>query len=292
MSAALEIPALDPASIPPARNLLFCGRRNTGKSTLLRDICFYRRHIQLGMAMAGSMGAAEALKTYFPDSFTYDQFDTTALATFWRQVKSINGPRKRRGQPMFDTCLILDDTGHDKAMWRDKTLREIMQNGRHYNLTLFMCLQDAKAVQPNMRSQFDYVFLLRERSPETLDRIWTCFAGGLFSDKRQFRSVLAECTKDYRAMVIRNSDLPADCDGDPFGGALCYYRARESLPRFVLGDDSMWLQHVDTYNEHYESDEDDGTDAAGNPKKAGVICARPPQQLRYRPRAKAQPRAR
>ena len=152
---SLSVPAFNATEIPTARTHLIIGKRNTGKSTLLTDLCFHRREMSYGIAMAGSAGASTSIAEFMPDSFVHDKFDAAVLERFWSEVKTMNGRLRRRNKPMVDTFLILDDTGYDKGMLNSNALKEILMNGRQYNLSLFMCLQYANDIKPSMRSQID-----------------------------------------------------------------------------------------------------------------------------------------
>lgn len=249
--------AVDPFNVrtlKQARTYMLLGKRNTGKTTLLTDLCFHRQTMEFGIVFAGSIGSREDIKKYHPDTFIYEKFSADRLKTFFKDVKRMNGKLRRRNQQMVDCYLIIDDTGFDTSMWMNKTLVEIMQNGRHYNISLFICLQYGKALRPNMRSQVDYVFILKEKAPEMINKIWDCFAGGHFKSKKQFTSTLDKCTRDFRCLVIKNADVNED-DGD-FNGSVYFYKAKKEHHDFRIGCDAMWEEHYRQYNEHYETDEE------------------------------------
>ena len=48
----IQIKKFDPSVIEPNRVLLFIGKRNTGKSTLVKDIMWYNKQIPIGMIMS------------------------------------------------------------------------------------------------------------------------------------------------------------------------------------------------------------------------------------------------
>ena len=279
----LSVPAFAPTKIPPARTHLIVGKRNTGKSTLLADLCFYRRKMAYGIAMAGSAGASQSISEFMPATFVHDRFDAAILARFWAEVKRMNGKLRRRNKPMVDTFLILDDTGHDKGMLHNPTLMEILMNGRQYNLSLYLCLQYAKDIRPAMRSQVDYLYIMREKSLEMQKKLWDCFAGGLFADRTQFRDILDACTADYRCLILQTCELDTSL---PFSGAVSYHRAKFNRRKFTIGCDQMWVLHTRTFNEHYASDEEEAqTMSAYAPPKTNVTLTKRIHRPRQRARA-------
>lgn len=281
----LSIDPLKVRDIPHGRTYLIIGKRNTGKTTLLCDLLFHRQHVlQFGIAIAGSIGSVVALRKFHPDTFIHEQFDPAALRRFYETVKKVNGRLKRRGEPMINFYLILDDTGFDDKMWNDKTLKEIMMNGRQYNLDCYLCLQYMKGITTSMRGQIDYCFIFREKSPENLKKIYDTFAGGFFESRMIFESVFKSCTLDKRALVIRNSDIVDESAA--FDGGIFFYRAKVKHRDFIIGCDEMWRYHLRNYNEHYESDEDEadssnaivrGTDAPKKKSEISVVLKKPVQ---------------
>lgn len=276
------IPPFNPAKIPPARTLLLVGKRNTGKTTLLTALCYFRRKMTFGIAVVGSIGSRLAIQKFHPDTYIYEGYNEQELAEFWANVKRMNGRRRRNNQQMYDCYLLLDDTGFDDRMWRSPTLKEMMMNGRQYHLTLIMCMQYMKGLQPSMRAQVDYLLILAEKSPEMLDRLWTCFTGGIFPDKPTFRKVLNKCTQNYKCLVIKNVDIKHK-KNEVFDGAVEYYRAPKNMPRFRIGCRSMWVRHFQKYNEHYESEEEESGGTAftasstrkGKTNEVNVYCEKP-----------------
>lgn len=255
-------------SIPHGRVHLIIGKRNTGKTTLLTDLLFHRQNVlQFGIVIAGSIGSVVTIRKYHPDTFLFDEFEPATLEQFWDKVRIVNGKQRRRGLPMVNFYIILDDTGFDDRMWNDKTLKAMMMNGRQYNLDMFLCLQYMKGITTSMRGQVDYCYIFKEKAPENIKKLYDTFAGGYFENKFVFESVFRQCTLDKRALVVRNSDNP-DEDGD-FEGGIFFYKARIDHPDFTIGCDQMWKFHLSQYNEHYETDEEKFIDD----KHAGSVGA-------------------
>ena len=47
---------------------------------------------------------------------------------------------------------------------KDEKIMEILMNGRHYELTYILTMQTPLGITPDLRLNFDYVFLLKEDS--------------------------------------------------------------------------------------------------------------------------------
>ena len=64
-------------------------------------------------------------------------------------------------------------------------------------------MQYPLGITPELRSNFDYVFLLAEDTTSNLKRIYEHYAG-MFPDFNSFRQVFRQLTEDFGAMVIKN----------------------------------------------------------------------------------------
>ena len=169
----------DAAKTPAARMHAILGWRATGKTTLLNDLSSHRR---------GPL---------------HRKSDVAALNQVWEEVKFTNGNLRQQSKPMMDISLVLDDTECTEAILKSDTLKDIMTTGRHYNLSLYMCLTRASYLKPSLRSQIDYVYIMRGTA---LD-MQHFFAGVLAKDHIKLRDALNSCTEDYGCTVVRMCDF-------------------------------------------------------------------------------------
>jgi len=276
---------------------------------MLVDLLFHRQNVlQFGIVIAGSIGSVVEIRKFHPDTFLYEDLNPTTLEQFWDRVRSINGKQRRRGLPMVNFYIILDDTGFDDRMWsvscslarslrspphthrNNPILKAMMMNGRQYNLDMYLCLQYMKGITTSMRGQVDYAYIFKEKAPENIKKIYDTFAGGYFENRFVFEAVFRQCTLDKRALVVRNSDNPLE-EGD-FEGGIFFYKAKkiEDHGEFTIGCDAMWKYHLAQYNEHYESDEEKFIDqkqvVKDAPRKKSEIGA--VQLRKVKPQAQAQ----
>ena len=76
-SMKLKLSKFDMSSVKPGTIQLFQGRRNTGKSSLLRSAMWaMREHIELTIAMTTTQSSADMFRTLMPTSCVYDQGST------------------------------------------------------------------------------------------------------------------------------------------------------------------------------------------------------------------------
>lgn len=279
-----------------AYTYLLLGKRNTGKTTLLVDLLFARQSVyDIGIAFTGSRASKVSLKSIIPDTLIYDEWDAKVLEGFFLRVRVMQARAAREGHPPLRVFVILDDNGCNEKVFYDKTLLEIMQNGRHDYVDLFICLQYAKVLRPNMRSQIDFLFAFKEKAPEVRKKLYDCFAGGHFKGERKtFDAVYDKCTEDFRSMVVRNVDVD-ESDGD-FEGGIYYYKAKETHRPFTICSNAVWRQHFYHYNENYEIEAEEEMLRRHRAKREGlkniaVVCRKADAKPIRKRKQIAQPRA-
>lgn len=99
-------------------------------------------------------------------------------------------------------CVILDDCLASNGNWMDDPpLLELFYNGRHYRTTFIISMQFPLGIKPELRCNFDYIFLLSEDFYSNQKRIYDHYAG-MFPSFDMFRTVLLQLTNNFGSMVI------------------------------------------------------------------------------------------
>ena len=61
--------------------------------------------------------------------------------------------------------ILMDDCLSKKGSWmKDQPIMELLFNGRHYRLMYMLTMQFPLGITPELRCNFDYIFLLKEHS--------------------------------------------------------------------------------------------------------------------------------
>ena len=91
-----------------------------------------------------------------------------------------------------------------KHLWlKDPNVLSIFNEGRHYQLTFILSMQYSLGIQPELRSNFDYVFLLGEDFINNRRKLYEHYAG-MFPSRELFDQVFMQVTDNYGVMVINN----------------------------------------------------------------------------------------
>ena len=98
----------------------------------------------------------------------------------------------------------MDDCLYDQSWTRDKMMRLLFMNGRHWKIMLIITMQYPLGIPPNLRTNIDYVFILREPYLTNRKRIWENYAS-MFPTLESFCAVMDNTTENYECLVINNN---------------------------------------------------------------------------------------
>jgi len=259
--------------------VLLLGRRRTGKSWLARDILYHHRKIPAGIVFSGTEAVSPFFGDFIPDSFIHNEYKPELIEEMMaRQCRKIREAKdsgksdtgKTRANNRF---ILLDDLQHDAATWKkDKTIKSIFFNGRHFNYLFIVTLQYQMGITPELRSNLDYIFIFKESSIKNKKKMYEDYAG-VIPTFEYFCNILDSCTEDHKCLVIKTS-------GTCFEDSVFYYKSKPRM-NFRIGSDTLWSYHDRKYNKRYGEilDKDYQTKLNyekqfGNAKKLKVIVSK------------------
>ena len=189
-------------------SIVMIAKRGSGKSFITRDIIHHYRHIPGGVVIAPTDRMNSFYKFFFPDLFIHYEINESLLKNILlRQSLMIEKQKdkKKMGKKIDPSgILIMDDCLAKKKTWgKDESIMEILMNGRHYRLTYILTMQTPLGITPDLRLNFDYVFLLKEDSTINKKKLWDNYAS-MFQSILEFDKVFSACTTDHKSMVIDN----------------------------------------------------------------------------------------
>lgn len=198
----------------PNPSICLIAKRGSGKSWLVKDLLNYFRNIPGGVIIAPTDRMSSFYKKFFPDLYIFYEYDSNHIANIlYRQEEMIEkckykAKKKKKVDPR--ALLIMDDCLATKGTWmKEPSMINILQNGRHYKLTYILTMQYSLGIKPELRSNFDYVFLLADDFQSNQKRLYDHYAG-MFPNFNSFRDVFIKLTQNYGAMVIANRGAKAN----------------------------------------------------------------------------------
>ena len=243
--------------------VVFIGKRGVGKSYLVRDLLYYHQDIPIGVVIAGTEEGNGFYGKMVPKLFIHNEYNTAIIENILKRQKSVlRQIRKemetyKRSTIDPRTFVILDDCLYDASWTKDKMMRLLFMNGRHWKIMLIITMQFPLGIPPNLRTNIDYVFILREPYIANRKRIFDNYAG-MFPTFESFCQVMDQCTENYECLVINNTSKSNKITDQVF-----WYKA-DSHNDFKLGSKEFWDLSKDI-----QSDEEEEKYDPNNAKKRG-----------------------
>ena len=104
---------------------------------------------------------------------------------------------------------------------------------RHWKVMLIITMQYPLGIPPTLRTNIDYVFILRENYIANRKRIYENYAG-MFPTFESFCQVMDQCTENYECLVINNNSKSNKLHDQVF-----WYKA-DNHGDFKLGSKEFW----------------------------------------------------
>ena len=219
--------------------VVLIGRRDTGKSFLVRDLLFHHRNIPLGTVISGTEAGNGFYSQHIPKLFIHEEYNTVLIENVLRRQKMVLKQMKKEKETYNRTTIdprtfcILDDCLFDSSWTKDKMMRLLFMNGRHWKIILIITMQYPLGIPPNLRTNIDYVFILREPYISNRKRIWENYAG-MFPTFESFCQVMDQCTENYECLVVNNN-----AKSNKLQDQIFWYKADPHGP-FKLGAKEFW----------------------------------------------------
>jgi hypothetical protein len=243
--------------------VVLIGRRDTGKSFLVRDLLFYHQDIPIGTVISGTEAGNGFYSSHVPKLFIHEEYNTSIIENILKRQKTVLKQVKKELE-QFRRCnidprafVILDDCLYDATWTKDKMMRLLFMNGRHWKIMLIITMQYPLGIPPNLRTNIDYVFILREPYIANRKRIWENYAG-MFPTFESFCQVMDQCTENFECLVINNN-----AKSNKLHDQIFWYKA-ENHADFKLGSKEFWELSKDL-----NSDDEDASYDPNNVKKRG-----------------------
>ena len=215
------------------------GRRDTGKSWLTKDLLYHHQDIPVGVVVSGTEEGNGFYGALVPRVFIHNEYSSSIIEkllvrqkTVLKQIKK-EIENKKRSNIDPRTFVILDDCLYDATWARDKLMRLLFMNGRHWKVMLIITMQYPLGIPPTLRTNIDYVFILREPYIANRKRIYDNYAG-MFPTFESFCQVMDQCTENYECLVINNNSKSNKLTDQVF-----WYKA-DAHNNFRLGAKEFW----------------------------------------------------
>ena len=243
--------------------VVLIGKRDTGKSFLVRDLLHYQQDIPIGTVISGTEEGNGFYGKMVPKLFIHNEYNTAIIENILKRQRTVLKQIKKEMESFKRSTIdprafvILDDCLYDNTWSRDKMMRLLFMNGRHWKIMLVITMQYPLGIPPTLRTNIDYVFILRENYIANRKRIYENYAG-MFPTFESFCQVMDQCTENYECLVINNNSKSNKLHDQVF-----WYKA-DNHGDFRLGSKEFW-----ELSKGMKDDDEEETYDPNNVKKRG-----------------------
>jgi len=219
--------------------VVLIGKRDTGKSFLVRDLLYYQQEIPIGTVISGTEEGNGFYGKMVPKLFIHNEYNSAIIENILKRQRTVLNQVKKEMEMYKRSSIdprafvILDDCLYDNTWSRDKLMRLLFMNGRHWKVMLVITMQYPLGIPPTLRTNIDYVFILRENYIANRKRIYENYAG-MFPTFESFCQVMDQCTENYECLVINNNSKSNKLNDQVF-----WYKA-DNHNDFRLGSKEFW----------------------------------------------------
>jgi hypothetical protein len=249
----LELRQFDLRKIKDDVVMCMIGRRRSGKSVLIKDIMWYKRHFPIGAVISGTEVANKFFSHIIPKQFIHYEYKSEIIQNILIRQDSIlrqmRRDKKSKGHTDIDpkTFFIMDDCLFDNKWVRDKYIRGLFMNGRHYKILYMLTMQYCLGIPPALRGNIDYVFIFQDNSVQNRRKLYENF-GGAVPSFELFELIMEKCTKNHECLVIDMAASSSKIEDNIF-----WFKAK------MRDDYHVGLPHLWKSNQ-YDSDEEEQED--------------------------------
>jgi hypothetical protein len=249
----IEIRELDPEIIPPLTSkmndpeynggskIVVVGKPGTGKSSLIKGLLYAKKHMfPIGMAMSGSEDTNHAFSEIMPSTFVYNEYNESKIEDFVKRQKLA-----RQHLPNPWAVIIIDDCTDDPKVFNKPLQNAMFKKGRHWKMMYLLSLQYAMDVKPQIRTNIDGIFILREPIESNREKLYRNFAS-IIPTYEIFCDLMDQLTEDYHSIYIHNTT-----GTNKWQECVFYWKAKLPPPGWKLGCPEYWAFHDERYNQDY-----------------------------------------
>lgn len=222
--------------------IVVIGKKDTGKSFLVRDILHEAQSaFPVGTVISGTEVANEFFQHMIPSKFIHDKYTPEIVQNVIKRQMNVKQTRNRSksgaGSGLDPRAfLILDDCLYDSSWIKEESTRYVFMNGRHIDLMTIITMQYPLGITPNLRTNVDFVFILRENILGNRRRIYENYAG-MFPTFDMFCTFMDQCTENFECLVICNNVNSNKLEDQVF-----WYKASDHPP-FRMCDPTLWADN-------------------------------------------------
>lgn len=203
---------------------MVCGLQGGGKSHLIKYIMYRNRSkFDLGIVFTNT-GFVDGNFDYIDKRFVHLEYSAGALANMKKIFqKRIEDKKPLCGFVIFDDCL-------EGSQWKEKELRSLITQVRHYNITVIISTQHPTAIPPLFRTNTFQAFMFFMGSEDAMKSLWRNY-GQMFGSYAEFKESYTAATGNKHQFLGYNAQNGGVSIDSRYKVMIC----PKDIPEFRIG---------------------------------------------------------
>lgn len=232
-------------------SIVMVAKRGSGKSWVCRALLKHFNDIPCGLIISPTEEMTCFYGNFFPDTYIHYEYKSEIIEKLLYRQKEIirkNNEYNKKGKRIDPrSFIVMDDCLASKGSWmRDQPISTLMFNGRHYEIMYILTMQFPLGITPELRNNFDYVFLLADDNTSNIKRLYDHYAG-MFPDFNSFKQVFTQVTQNFGSLVIVNRGARS-----AFLEKIYYYKAPNIGDDIKMGSRQFRKFHEKNYDKNWQ----------------------------------------
>lgn len=216
--------------------IIVYGPRRSGKSKFIKNLCQRLRPYYPNAVCFTKTKSSCEYHSFLPDTCIIEGLDEPLLLTLlFDQAKKKRAESRGIDQGNYNLLVIIDDCMAEKLRYRD-IFNMVFFNGRHYNVTLIVTVQDVKGIAPAATLNADVALSFCFPDRRGRDTIREKFAD--YFDRKQFDAIMddPDINKKYHLLCFDIAHRYNNLDTRISFGSV----DEKKEEKFVLGNKELW----------------------------------------------------
>ncbi len=221
--------------------VIIYGPRRSGKSKWIKHFCYHNQTRFPNILVFTMTKASGEYMGYVPERCIIDGLDEDLLlAVIYAQKAKKEAESRGEFQGNYSLLIILDDCMAEKLRYKD-IFNSVFYNGRHYNITLIVAVQDVKGISPASTFNADLVLCFAIPDKRGRDTMREKFCDYL--DKHDFNALMdcKEINRKYHMLCFDIAHRYNDYDSRIYFGCV----DESNIEPFVMGCRDLWENNMD-----------------------------------------------
>lgn len=204
MNQSFNLHKFKPENLKSSDFIFIIGHRNSGKSTLIKDLLFKSQQVSFGRVFHLGEEYNHFYRDFVPSLLIDDDLNKKKTKEIFNEKRQLN---QKEGDVDKGSFIVFDDCLYQLEHKKQKYFFKLIQTKELYQTFILLSLQYAVSLQPDIEKKIDYVFIYREQIIKERKKIYEKF-GKMIPNFQMFQDIFEQCTeKDYECLVIHLSNL-------------------------------------------------------------------------------------